>query len=260
MKRVNFWVVLTFILGALLIASFFFEINFSMTPKWESKSQSPQIKGQMANPVSAEEIYPLFECPCCGKSINECTCPMAKERMAYVDGLVENKASEKEVILAFVKKYGLNSFVDENKAKEMREELVKTASSDRPIISLSPDTYDFGDVSQKEGKIFTHFDLKNEGESDLVIDRLDTSCGCTFASIVFRGEEGPLFAMAGHGYENPTDWKVSIPPGEQAQLKVVYDPDVHRDFRGPATREIYVYSNDPIDFEKTVKIELNQVE
>ena len=89
---------------------------------------------------------------------------------------------------------------------------------------------------------------------------MDTSCGCTSAAIVYQGKEGPRFAMAGHGIESPTDWQVVIPAGEKAQLKAYYDPNVHKDFRGAAVREIYIFSSDPIDFEKKVKVELNQVD
>ena len=185
---------------------------------------------------------------------------MAKERIDYIDSLVNQNLSEKEIILAYVKKYGSNSFVDENKQKEIREELVKTAPTDRPQIVITPETYDFGDVSQRRGKVYTSFELKNEGGSDLVIDRLETSCGCTFAAIVFKDKESPFFTMPGHGYENPQWEGATIPAGETAQLKIMYDPDIHLDFRGFAIREISVYSNDPIDFEKKVKVELNQVE
>ncbi len=93
-----------------------------------------------------------------------------------------------------------------------------------------------------------------------MIDRMDTSCGCTFAAINYKDKESPFFTMPGHGYENPEWGGVSIPPGETAQLEVMYDPDTHGEFRGFAIREVYVYSNDPIDFEKKVRIELNQVE
>ena len=114
--------------------------------------------------------------------------------------------------------------------------------------------------AKKKGTVAAFFMIKNEGKKDLVIERLDTSCGCTTASIVFQGKEGPRFAMVGHGIENPKDWKLSIPPGQSAQLKVYYDPNVHKDLRGAVIREIYIYSNDPIDFEKKVQIELNQVD
>lgn len=216
---------------------------------------------EITNEVSAEKIYSLFECSCCGNPISECTCPMAQERKNYIDVLMEvgENMSKEEIILAYVRKYGLNSFIDENRQKEIREKLVAEAPSDRPIISIIPDSYDFGDVSQKEGNVYAYFDLKNEGESDLVIDRLETSCGCTFAAIVYQGEEGPYFTMPGH--EETPDWEgVTIPPGKTAQLKVMYDPNVHKDFRGAAIREIHVFSNDPVDFERKVIIDLNQVD
>ena len=212
--------------------------------------------------VQASEIYPLFSCPCCGQPLDKknICCEQAQERIDYIDYLVKPGASENEIILAYVKKYGLNSIIDKNKQKELRNELVKSAPENRPIISLTPASYDFGDVSQKKGVVFTYFDLKNEGKTDLIINNLDSSCGCTSASIIFRGKESPRFAMAGHGVESPKDWKLVIPAGEQAQLKVYYDPSVHPDFRGYAIREISVFSNDPIDFEKKVQIELNQVD
>lgn len=210
--------------------------------------------------ASAAEIYPLFECPCCGKAISECSCGMAKERMAFIDGITASEISEDEAVLTYVKKYGLSSFMESEKEEEFREKLAKEAPDERPIISISPDFHDFGDVSQKKGTVTTFFEIKNEGKTDLVIDRLDSSCGCTSASIVYQGEEGPIFMMAGHGEENPTDWQVVIPSGEKAQLKVYYDPDVHPDFRGTATRTVSIYSDDPIDFQKKVTIELNQVD
>lgn len=247
----KFWLVSTVILGAIFLISLF--------AIWQENFRSGIVA---TKPALASEIYPLFTCPCCGKPLDKdnICCEMAKERIGYIDSLVVEGKEEKEIILAYVKKYGLNSFVDKNQASEFEEELVKSAPANRPIIVLTPQTYDFGEVSQKKGKVTTLFDLKNEGKSDLVINKLDTSCGCTSVSIVYQGVEGPLFAMAGHGIENPTDWQVVIPSGEEASLKVYYDPDVHKDFRGPATREISVFSNDPVEFEKKVKIELNQVD
>lgn len=233
-----------------------------LTNKVSGEFWADSTNSSLVRPIKAEDIYSLFFCPCCGQPLdkNNICCGAAKERIDYIDSLVAQNLSYKETVLAYVKRYGLNSFVDKDKQKEVREELVKAAPADRPIISISPDSHDFGNVSQKAGKVYTYFELKNKGKSDLVIDRLETSCGCTFASIVFRGQESPLFTMPGHG-RGSLKWDgITISPGQSAQLKVVYDPNVHRDFRGFAIREIYVYSNDPIDFEKKVKIELTQVD
>ncbi len=211
--------------------------------------------------VSAQEIYKMFICPCCGKTIDQCTCAMAAERRAFVDGITQSGVSQKAVIAAYAKKYGLDSFENETKKEAFREKLVMEAPAERPRISLSSDFYDFGDVSQKQGKATTFFEINNKGQGDLIINRLETSCGCTSASIVYQEEEGPVFSMPGHGInEEVGDWQVTIPAGQSAQLKIYYDPNVHLDFRGTAIREIYIYSNDPIDFQVKVKVELNQVD
>ncbi len=212
-------------------------------------------------PVSAKEIYPMFECPCCGKSIDECTCPMSKERRAFVDGLTSTDIAEEEAVASYVKKYGLESFMDEKKKEEFREKLAQEAPADRPIIAINSTSHDFGDVSQQKGVVTISFAIKNEGKSDLVIDKLESSCGCTSASVIYREKEGPKFTMPGHETDEKTEgWQVVISPEEKAQLKVYYDPDVHQDFRGEATRTVSIFSNDPVDFEKKVSIELNQVD
>lgn len=228
---------------------------------FSSKKNLTEIFSFSVKPVSAQEIYPIFECPCCGKPIDQCTCPMAKERRAFVDGLTSGDISEEEAIMIYAKKYGLESFIDEKKKEEFTEKLIQAAPADRPIIMVNPDSFDFDDVSQEKGVVTTFFEIENEGKSDLVIEKLETSCGCTSASIIDHGLEGPKFSMPGHGAnEQIGDWQVIIPPGEKAQLKVYYDPNVHEDFRGAVTRTVSIFSSDPINFEKKVTIELDQVD
>ena len=209
----------------------------------------------------AEDLYPVFMCPCCGKLINTPCCGMAKERKTYVDGLTTGNISYDDAVASYVQRFGLSSFIDKEKQETYRQELIKTAPADRPIISIEPAIFDFGQVSFAGGVVTSSFEVTNIGATDLVIDHLETSCGCTSASIVYQNQEGPIFAMPGHGInEAITDWSVNIQPGETAQLKVYYDPNVHPEFRGNAVREIHVYSNDPIDFESSVTVELEQVD
>lgn len=253
-----FFLLISAIAGAILLLA-----NNDSQISNKSNPESESISFFLVKPASAQEIYPLFECPCCGKAIDQCTCPMAKERRNYVDALVEigNDKSKDDIIIAYTKKYGLSSFIDEETQKEFRDKLIKEAPADRPIISLSPNSYDFGDVSWDGGVATTLFELRNEGKSNLIIEKLETSCGCTSVSIIHNGQEGPKFNMPGHGInEKIQDWQITITPGEEAQLKVYYDPNVHQDFRGTAIRGISIFSNDPIDFEKKVNIELNQVD
>ena len=227
-------------------------------PKNEDETAVSDILVQKA---SAQELYQLFQSPCCGKPIDTECCGMAKERKAFVDGIVAEGPAKDDAVMMYVKRYGLNSFMDENEKTKFRDALISLAPADRPIVSLSPTSKDLGDISQKKGVVSTIFELKNDGKTDLVIDKLETSCGCTTAAIVLNGEEGPRFGMPGHGMnEKITDWQIIVSPGEQAELKVYYDPNVHKKFRGAAMRDIYVFSNDPIDVQKKVSIRLKQVD
>ena len=128
-----------------------------------------------------------------------------------------------------------------------------------PKISVSSDYYNFGDVSQAKGEVSTLFEIANTGNADLIISKLDTSCGCTFASIIFEGKESPRFTMSMRNAGNSKDWQMVIPAGKKAQVKVYYNPNVHADFRGTAVREVYVFSNDPLSFKTKIEIELNQI-
>ncbi len=114
-----------------------------------------------------------------------------------------------------------------------------------PAIVITPDSYDFGRVSSVKGKVVsTLFTVENTGRSDLIINNMDSSCGCTTAALIVNGVEGPRFSMSMHG-TNPRGGSARLKPGEQAQLKIYYDPTVHPELRGPVTRFIMVFSNDP---------------
>lgn len=264
-SRENLWKIFTIILGASLVLSLAGNIWLFKNLNQKKISYNPEISleaniGKKLEKVSAKDIYPLFECPCCSQPLNECTCPMAKERKAFIDGLVKSEFSENKILLSYVKKYGLDSFIDKEKEKEFRQKLVKEAPAERPIISITPEFYDLGEVSQRNGIVTIFFEIRNQGKNDLIIDRLETSCGCTSASIVYQGKESPKFSMPGHGIEEKIkNWQLILPPDEKAKLKVYYDPNFHKEFKGYAIREISVFSNDPVDFKKTVQIELVQV-
>jgi hypothetical protein len=130
---------------------------------------------------------------------------------------------------------------------------------DSPIIEITPSTYNFGPVSQAKGVVSTLFTVSNEGTEALVLTGMDTSCGCTSASVVKDGQEGPRFSMAMHG-TNPKGWREVILPGESVQLKVYYDPNVHKSMRGSVTRSVFVFSNDPRHSKKEVRITAVQVD
>jgi|GEM_PF-2465903 len=127
------------------------------------------------------------------------------------------------------------------------------------VIKLDPASYNFEDVSVRGGIVSTKITIKNEGGSDLVINELDSSCGCTTATVTKDGIEGPVFSMKMHG-TNPVGWSETLGPGETAQLNIYYNPGVHPDLRGPVTRAISLYSNDPRHKITVAKIDVNQVD
>ena len=115
--------------------------------------------------------------------------------------------------------------------------------------------HNFGDVSQSKGIVSFLTSITNDGESDLVIDGIVTSCMCTTANIIVDGEESPTFGM----HAKPSSWKQVIKPGEEARLKINYDPNAHPELRGSVTRVITLSSNDPQYPKKDIKVYLNQV-
>ena len=127
-----------------------------------------------------------------------------------------------------------------------------------PTFEIPTRTINLGDVSIAGGVVETTFEIKNTGGGPLIINDMETSCGCTSASIVYNEAEGPLFNMRDHG-TNPKDWLIEIEPGDTAELKVYYNPAVHPDLRGPTTRIITLFSNAPVDGVQEAYIKLNQV-
>ena len=108
-----------------------------------------------------------------------------------------------------------------------KESVPKQDQKFEASIKIEPSAFDFGTVVY--GVISEHkFIIKNEGTANLQILRLSTSCGCTKATI----EENDK----------------TIAPGKSVEMKVTFDPAVHKDDTdlGALTRTIYVKSNDPV--------------
>lgn len=92
------------------------------------------------------------------------------------------------------------------------------AMSQKPVISFEKTAHDFGKVNESDGKITNVFDFKNVGNSPLVINRVQASCGCT----------------------TPTWTKEPIEPGKKGSITVTYNPQGRP---GAFTKTITVYSN-----------------
>lgn len=214
--------------------------------------------------VKAEEVYDEFVCGCCGRALdpsNIC-CGDMRQKIEYIDDLAAKGMTKDELIMKAVKEFGFNALAKAETKQEIKQKLADQAPQDAPQILLAESYRDLGIVKQADGVISTLFELKNTGQGPLVIDKLSTSCGCTSASIVYQGNEGPSFTMPGHGKDNPQNWQVSVAPGDSAKIKVYYDPNAHgpqKKVSQSISRTISVFSNDPIEFEKQLRIELEQI-
>jgi hypothetical protein len=113
-----------------------------------------------------------------------------------------------------------------------------------PALSISPGVYDLGEVSQARGIVTVELAVANAGAGELVIDDMETSCGCTRAALVADGRAGPWFGMRGHG-PWPAGWSARLGPGQHATLRVQYNPNTHGIYRGPIDRIVVIHSNDP---------------
>ncbi len=105
----------------------------------------------------------------------------------------------------------------------------------KPQISLEMSEFDFEDVVN--GVIVTKdVVLTNSGQSELVVETVTTTCGCTTATL------------------NP----MSIPAGGTATLHIEFDSGAHGpELTGQIMRQVILISNDPEQPEATVELVAN---
>ena len=127
---------------------------------------------------------------------------------------------------------------------------------DAPIIKLSSNNYDFGTVSQAKGTVSGSITVKNEGIKDLIISNIVSSCGCTSATLIVDDTESPVFGM----HSSYPGWSQTLAPGQSAELKIRYDPNVHMELRGNLTRNLRIYSNSAIESIKMLTITAYQTD
>ncbi len=98
----------------------------------------------------------------------------------------------------------------------------------KPVIKLSPELWDFGTIAQ--GEEVTHtFKVTNTGGVELIVDKVQTSCGCLVASISSK----------------------NVAPAKTAEIKVTL---YSKEYKGEVKKYIYVRSNDPDATNKTIVI------
>lgn len=113
--------------------------------------------------------------------------------------------------------------------------LLVACSSGQPTIAVEAANLDLGNVVN--GDIVSRdLSLRNDGEADLVIDGIITSCTCTKATV------DPM----------------TIPAGQSGVLHIEFDSGFHGpDLTGPLIRQVFISSNDPQQPELQVELSVN---
>ncbi len=110
-------------------------------------------------------------------------------------------------------------------------------------LSETVPLFDFGQVSMAKGKVMHAFELVNDTDIDLEIQKSMTSCMCTEAFLEFSGGEklGP-FGMPGHGPVPSVNRTVKS--GEALTVETVFDPAAHGPAGiGPVERQVLLETN-----------------
>jgi hypothetical protein len=204
-------------------------------------------------------LYQEFECPCCGQEIGSCTCGMALERQSAVNALVARGSTSGQLYQAMYALYGEDIFFDQELAAQLRAELEASLPENRPILVSDPVQVDLDSVPIDGGPVSARYELRNDGETNLVITGLQTSCGCTTAILESDAGTSPVFGASAS--EGDIEWSAVVPPGGQAYVVATYDPLFHGDSGiGTFTRIISILSNDPLDarFDLSLQIEVTE--
>lgn len=94
-------------------------------------------------------------------------------------------------------------------------------SAQQPQMTFKQQAIDIGHISVKKKKVKCRFVFRNVGDAPLLIDEVETSCGCTSASYKAR----------------------PVPPGSHGVITIVFRPNTQPP--GEFRKAITVYANTP---------------
>ena len=116
-------------------------------------------------------------------------------------------------------------------SKEDSKQVKAVDASQAPKIVMTKDVHDFGKV----GPGTSHkadYEFKNEGQSALLVNRIQSTCGCSKPTLI---KDGKRFTM-------PLKEPVSFEPGELGKIEVTFKSPSRK---GKVEKSLYVLSDDP---------------
>jgi len=101
-------------------------------------------------------------------------------------------------------------------------------------------SHDWGEIGLNDGDVEKVFKISNVGSDTLKLSNVTTSCMCTTAQLILGDKTSPVFGM-----HSKSSYVFEVPPGQTAELKVIFDPAFHGPSGvGPINRQINVTTND----------------
>ena len=105
---------------------------------------------------------------------------------------------------------------------------IQNRPSQPPRLAISESEWDYGQVKPNEK--YTHiFTIRNEGDEELIIERVRASCGCIKTSLSSK----------------------NIQPGKSAEFKTIFDTT---GYDGKVKKEVYITSNDPREPNRAISL------
>ena len=192
--------------------------------------------------VASERVLSFLKSPPGTKPLSQDKSMLALIMKAYIAGLSDAGMPEKEIIYRVAGKYSLNAVIDGKVRKEAEEKIVAQAGAQRPVLDITPQSFDFGAINKSAGKVSTLFVVQNKGGEKLTIDTIVPSCSCTTVAVKKDGQASPYFNGKGSGQ----GWKLELKPKEKAEFEVVFDAAA-KGIKGKSMREVSFATSDPLN-------------
>lgn len=212
-----------------------FESNnlaFANVKKTELKNKEMQIINTSANPVKVE--FDILPAHLKLKAEPETLNPGQK---GHVTGTYDATKNSGWGYVNDMVKIKLNSVLQENVYYYVSANLVEDFSSlskedmaNAPVFKLVTATANLGKI-KGSSQYDVEFKFTNEGKRDLIIRHIRSTCGCTAVQQENQG--------------------IGIKPGESSFIKAVFNSG---GYKGPVTKVIYVYTNDPKNSEAVLML------
>lgn len=137
---------------------------------------------------------------------------------------------------------GLVSLVGKNQVDDSGNNQVLSQAVE---VNVNPETYNLGDVPIDGGLVTKEYEVKNDTDNTMKIQKIVTSCMCTKANVSVGDKESRFFGMEHPGDRNPPI-NYEISPGETAKVTVRFDPAAHGpQGTGPFDRVVALYFSEP---------------